>query len=166
MVFASVGVIAGCTVCTEFTPIDRAIPRWTLRIDRGRQRRIADAISGIEEERHAEPLLVSIRQDPVQWRLVSVIRPDLHDVTDVDDERVGNRLNQRPRAFAKDFEARLLILQQQCERPCVRVMVDAEVAVLCHREIRWPHGSRTPWVIIQTQKTGMRRSKTSIESSL
>jgi len=35
MVLASVGVIAGRTVRTEFTPIDRAITCGTLRIDRG-----------------------------------------------------------------------------------------------------------------------------------
>ena len=36
MVFVSVGVIAGCTVCTELTPIDRAMARRILRVNRGR----------------------------------------------------------------------------------------------------------------------------------
>ena len=127
VVFALVGVVAGGAPRTKLAPVNRAIARGMLSVDGRQQRRIPSAVSRVEEERRAEALGIRRDEAAMQRSRVTVVRPHLHDVADVHDERVAARLDELPRAVVKDLEARLVVLQQQRQSAGIRMRVDTEV---------------------------------------
>jgi hypothetical protein len=84
----------------------------------------------------------------MQRRAIAIVRPHLHDVSDVNHECVGYRLYPMPFPSVKDFESGLVVLQQQGQGARVRVTLDAE---LIWRR-RFLHG-----VVVEPQKAGMSR---------
>src|SRR5688572_17205434 len=113
VIFAVVGVVAGGAPRAKLAPVDRAIPRGMLGVDGRDERCIPSAVSRIEEKRRAEALGIRRDESAMQRRRVTVVRPDLHDVADVDDQRVAARLDEVPGAGMEDLEPRLVVLQQQ-----------------------------------------------------
>jgi hypothetical protein len=68
-----------------------------------------------------------------------------------------------PRAVAQHLEARLLVLQQERDRPGIRMLVDAEGSGACWREIARPRRRRARRVIIEPKKARMVRPEARIE---
>ena len=61
------------------------------------------------------------------------------------------------------LETGLVVLEQQRQRAGIRVVVDAEVAVLRHGCIVRPLGPRAARVVVEPQKAGVRRPKQAVE---
>src|SRR5262245_9849805 len=110
MVVAVVGVIAGSAMRTEFAPVDRAIARWMLRVDRRWERGIVGGVRRVEEEWNAEAFRLGTCKTAMQRGAIAVVRPDLRDVAEVDDQCIGARLDEVPRGVLQNLEARLSIL--------------------------------------------------------
>src|SRR5688572_14343940 len=101
VVFAMIGVVAGGTACAKIPPLDGPVARRMLRIDRRWERRVLGAVGRIEEERRAEAPGVGRDQPAVRRGLVTRVRPHLHDVADVHDERIAARLDEVPLALVE-----------------------------------------------------------------
>ncbi len=96
---------------------------------------------------------------------IAIVRPHLHHVADVHDQRVRIRLDQCPGIASIHLQAGLGVLQQDRDRTRVGVVVDAEVAGAAERCLR--RGGRVAdRVIVEPQKTAVARRERGIEVPL
>src|SRR5262245_8894933 len=104
VVVAIVGIVASRTTRAEFTPVNRAVARRMVRVDHRWERCVIGGVCRVEEEWRAEALRLGVCKDAVQWGAIPIIRPYLRDIAEVDDERIGTRLDELPFTIVQHFE--------------------------------------------------------------
>src|SRR5262245_61255950 len=104
VVVARVSIIASRTMRAEFTPVDRAVARRMVRVDHRWERCVIGGVRRVEEEWRAEALRLSVCKDAMQRGAIPIVRPDLRDIAEVDDERIGTRLDELPFTIVQHFE--------------------------------------------------------------
>src|SRR5687768_13913349 len=147
-VFAVIGVVAGRAPRAKLLPENLPVVGRIALVDGRRQRRVRSAVGWVEEKRRAETLGIDGDETAMQRGPVPIVRPNLNDVADVDDERVAARLDELPRTVVQHLETGLLVLEQERQRAGICVVVDAEEAVLRHHRLRGPLGPRAARVVV------------------
>src|SRR5690349_11036755 len=80
--------VAGSPQVAELAPADPPVCRRSIARDGGRQRLIGGLVRRIQEERDAVAIRPGTGEHAVRRGPVLVVRPHLHDVADVHDQRV------------------------------------------------------------------------------
>ena len=66
----------------------------------------------------------------MQRGAITVVRPDLHNIADIDHQRVGSWFYKMPLAVTKHFQSRLIVLQEQGQRAGIGMVVDTKMTLL------------------------------------
>ena len=103
--------------------------------------------------------MLAVREHAVQRCPVAIVRPHLHDIADVDDERVGPRLDELPGAVVVHLKPRLLVLNQDSQRAGVGVAIDAEMPDRCRRRSIGRRRIRAERIVVQAQEARVVRTE-------
>src|SRR5215510_1192085 len=159
VVVAVVGVVARRAMRAEFAPVDRAVARRMVLVDRRRDRSVIGGVSRIEEERCAETLRLGVCKATMQRGAIAIVRPDLCDIAEVDNERIGAWLDEFPCTIVQNFETGLPILQQQRQCPGVGVMIDTQEAPAGDGNILGAYRRRTLRIVVEPQEARVIRTE-------
>lgn len=128
-----IGEISLLTVPAEFSPLNRAVSWRRTIFGQFLKRRIFGLIGRVEEKRKTITVSARAWENSVKRSPITIIAPDLHDVADVHHQRTGHGLDRHPFLTKTHLQPAYIVLKEDRQGSCIRMMVNAEMTGLGSR---------------------------------
>ena len=112
-------------------------------------------VGRVEEVGNADSVIHPVGNDPMHGRPIAIVRPDLDDVPNVDNQGVGGTFKGEPSAVCKDLQSWLIILQKDGDCARVGMMADTQVSSVAHKTVVVDDRVRAWGVVVESYEAGV-----------